>query len=256
MFERSFTQNMGMKDIKVRPATVEDATSISQIHYEALGKFHKFYSGFLANNPREIIPITTATALKDPKSAFLVAVDTATDRIVGFIRYWIVKEEKNEAEMTAKKSQLDRSQPEFTNLFAPKEHVKKLYEEFSVRDDEMDACYEEVAKGQRHYYIKHLMIDPAQQRRGIGQKLLSAVLAKSDAENLPTFLTSSTEAHPLYVKLGFVDIGPEFRIDNEAWASRIMELEREIGVDERMRLKDECVGLYEVENCMVRWASR
>jgi GNAT superfamily N-acetyltransferase len=98
------------------------------------------------------------------------------------------------------------------------------------------------------------MINPAHQRRGIGAKLLSAVLAKSDAEKLPTFLTSSMEAHPLYTKLGFVDFGPDFRIDNEDWARRIMELEEQLGVDESRRLKDRCVGLYEVENCMVRWA--
>ena len=48
-------------------------------------------------------------------------------------------------------SQFDRSQPEFANLFAPKEHVKELWEEFSTRDDEMDVCYEGMAKGQRHY---------------------------------------------------------------------------------------------------------
>lgn len=98
------------------------------------------------------------------------------------------------------------------------------------------------------------MINPAHQRRGIGAKLLSTVLAKSDAEHLPSFLTSSAEAHPLYSKLGFVDFGPDFKIDNEGWARRIMEVEEEHGVDESKRLRDPCTGLFEVENCMVRWA--
>jgi GNAT superfamily N-acetyltransferase len=98
------------------------------------------------------------------------------------------------------------------------------------------------------------MISSAHQRRGIGAKLLSSVLAKSDADNLPTFLTSSAEAHPLYTKLGFVDFGPDFRIDNEGWARRIMALEEELGVIESRRLRDPCTGLLEVENCMVRWA--
>lgn len=97
------------------------------------------------------------------------------------------------------------------------------------------------------------MINPAHQRRGIGAILLSTVLAKSDAEHLPSFLTSSAEAHPLYSKLGFVDFGPDFKIDNEGWARRIME-EEEHGVDESKRLRDPCTGLFEVENCMVRWA--
>ncbi|KUL86960.1 hypothetical protein ZTR_05763 [Talaromyces verruculosus] len=228
-----------MGSIYIRPATIEDAASVSQIQYEALDKFHNFYSGFLATHPRNILPITTKTAINNPKNIFLVAVDAATDEVVGFVRYAIVPEKQPEEENEAKekekedaKSQLDRSQPEFANLFAPKEHVKGLWEEFSTRDDEMDACYERVAKGQKHYYIKHLMISPTHQRRGIGAKLLSTVLAKSDTEHLPSFLTSSAEAHPLYTKLGFVDFGPDFRIDNEGWARRIMEVEEGLGVDE------------------------
>ncbi|EEA22467.1 hypothetical protein EYB25_005260 [Talaromyces marneffei] len=249
-----------MENINIRRATVEDAASISQIQYQALEKFHGFYSGFLATHPRYILPITTKTAINNPENIFLVAADPATDEVVGFVRYAVVPEKKPEEakkeEEKDAKSQLDRTQPEFANLFAPKEHVKELWEEFSKRDDEMDACYEGVAKGQRHYYIKHLMINPAHQRRGIGAKLLSAVLAKSDAEKLPTFLTSSAEAHPLYMKLGFVDFGPDFRIDNEGWARRIMELDEELGVDENRRLRDKCLGLFEVENCMVRWAKQ
>ena len=98
------------------------------------------------------------------------------------------------------------------------------------------------------------MISPAHQRRGVGRKLLSSVLAKSDAEKVPVFLTSSYEAHLLYINLGFVDFGPDFRVDNEAWARRIMNLEKELGIDESTRLRDPCTGLFEVENCMVRWA--
>lgn len=147
-----------MKNINIRPATIEDAPSVSQIQYEALEKFHNFYSGFLATHPREILPITTKTAINNPKNVFLVAVDAATDEVVGFVRYAIVPEKQPEEEKDEKEqekedgtSQLDRSQPEFTNLFAPKEHVKELWEEFSTRDDEMDACYEGLAKGRKHY---------------------------------------------------------------------------------------------------------
>jgi hypothetical protein len=147
-----------MENIYIRPATIGDAASVSQIQYEALKKFHAFYSGFLATHPRNILPITTKAAINNPKNIFLVAVDAATDEVVGFVRYAIVPEKQPEEENEAKgkekedaKSQLDRSQPEFANLFAPKEHVKKLWEEFSTRDDEMDACYEGVAKGQKHY---------------------------------------------------------------------------------------------------------
>lgn len=140
-----------MGSIYIRPAMIEDAASVSQIQYEALEKFHNFYSGFLATHPRNILPITTKTAINNPKNIFLVAVDAATDEVVGFVRYAIVPEKQPEEENEDAKSQLDRSQPEFVNLFAPKEHVKELWEEFSTRDDEMDACYERVAKGQKHY---------------------------------------------------------------------------------------------------------
>lgn len=146
-----------MENINIRPATIKDAPSISQIQYQALEKFHSFYSGFLATHPRYILPITTKTAISNPKNFFLVAVDAATDEVVGFVRYAIVPEKRPEEEKVEEQekedatSQLDRSQPEFANLFAPKEHVKELWEEFSTRDDEMDACYEGVAKGQRHY---------------------------------------------------------------------------------------------------------
>jgi hypothetical protein len=151
---------MQVGNINIRLATLGDAPSISGIQYQALEKFHSFYSGFLATHPRDILPITTKTAINNPKNIFLVAVDAATDEVVGFVRYAIVpekqpeeeeKEKEREQEKEDAKSQLDRSQPEFANLFAPKEHVKELWEEFSTRDDEMDTCYEGVAKGQKHY---------------------------------------------------------------------------------------------------------
>lgn len=145
-----------MENINIRPATIDDAPFISQIQYDALEKFHNFYSGFLSTHPRDILPITTKTAINNPKNIFLVAVDAATGEVVGFVRYAIVSEKQPEEankveEKENVKSQLDRSQPAFASIYAPKEHVKELWEEFSTRDDEMDACYEGVAKGQKHY---------------------------------------------------------------------------------------------------------
>ena len=147
-----------MENINIRQATIEDAPSVAQVQFEALEKYHNFYSGFLAIHPRDILPTTSKTAIGNPKNIFFVAVDAATDEVVGFVRYAIVPEKqpeeekpKAEEEKEDAKSQLDRSQPQFANLFAPKEHVKELWEEFNTRDDEMDACYEGMAKGQRHY---------------------------------------------------------------------------------------------------------
>lgn len=97
------------------------------------------------------------------------------------------------------------------------------------------------------------MVDPAHQRKGIGAKLLSTVLERSDVERKPTFLVASAEAHALYSKLGFVDLGV-FKIDNEAWSREVLDLERNLGIDVDRRFEEECKGLYEVESYMVRWA--
>lgn len=102
--------------------------------------------------------------------------------------------------------------------------------------------------------IRHVMIDPKYQRKGIGQKLLATVLEKSDTEKIPTFLVSSAEAHGLYKKLGFSDIGKDFGIDNEAWAREMMKIEQGLGMDEKRRFLEECKGLNEMENYMVREA--
>ena len=79
--------------------------------------------------------------------------------------------------------------------------------------------------------IVHLMIHPAHQRKGIGAALLSAVMAKADAEQLPSFITASREAHGLYLKLGFEDIGEGWAIDNAGWLERVIQREKELGMD-------------------------
>ncbi|KAH8695505.1 acyl-CoA N-acyltransferase [Talaromyces proteolyticus] len=255
---------MAAPTIEIRQATAYDIIPISQIHYRALERYHEFYAAFLATHPRDILPKSTESALKTPDNIFLVAADSVTGKVVGFTRYYIVPEEKEKEEdrrkalssatPSAEATQAQsKPQVQVSSLYASKSHVKDIWDRFSERDDEMEAVYTGEVKGQRHLYVKHLMIDPAHQRKGIGQRLLSAVLAKSDAEGIPTFLTASAESHALYEKLGFVDIGPAFRIDNEAWAREVLMRESVLGMEVNTKLEEQCRELSEVENCMVRW---
>ncbi|MDF2190519.1 GNAT family N-acetyltransferase [Paraflavitalea sp. CAU 1676] len=53
-------------------------------------------------------------------------------------------------------------------------------------------------------YIWFIGVDPSQQRKGIGSKLLKEVLLKARAEKLPIYLETSTlENIPWYLKHGF-----------------------------------------------------
>jgi GNAT superfamily N-acetyltransferase len=96
------------------------------------------------------------------------------------------------------------------------------------------------------------MINPDYQRRGIGGKLLAAVLKRSDEEGIPIFLASSAESIGLYSRMGFESLGT-WPIDNEYWAGRIVKLEKGLGIAGREGLEERFRGVREVENVMVRW---
>jgi predicted N-acetyltransferase YhbS len=100
--------------------------------------------------------------------------------------------------------------------------------------------------------VKHLMVDPAHQRKGIGRQLLAAVVARSDAAGLPTFIMSSKEANQLYLRLGFEELGTA-EIDNEYWAKEIVAHERALGIEGNEGLADMYEGKMEVERSLVRW---
>jgi ribosomal protein S18 acetylase RimI-like enzyme len=55
-----------------------------------------------------------------------------------------------------------------------------------------------------HYYLAVLGTDPVYQGRGIGSRLLSHMLARSDDEGIPSYLESSSEGSKrLYLRHGF-----------------------------------------------------
>lgn len=144
-----------MGSIEIRPATPEDAVSIAEIHYKAIERYHTFYAGFLATHPRDIIPKSTESALQNPKNIFLVAVDTSTDQTIGFIRYQIVPEIPNDKNVPSEQPLTQSNQAQLSqsvvSLYAPKDHLKGLWKKFNEREDEMEACYQSVAKGEKHF---------------------------------------------------------------------------------------------------------
>jgi ribosomal protein S18 acetylase RimI-like enzyme len=57
---------------------------------------------------------------------------------------------------------------------------------------------------ERHWYLATLGTDPDHQRSGVGSALVEAVLARVDAEGLPTYLESSKESNlAFYGRHGF-----------------------------------------------------
>jgi len=69
---------------------------------------------------------------------------------------------------------------------------------------EMEAMHRRVAP-EPHYYLFVLGVDPKQQRRGIGARLLAPMLERCDAERRLAYLeTARADNVPFYERAGFV----------------------------------------------------
>ena len=99
--------------------------------------------------------------------------------------------------------------------------------------------------------IKHLMVLPTHQHRGIGAALLKTILEESDAAVLPTILISSAEGVKLYRTLGFEEKAT-WRIDNGAWSEKIAKRLDEGGREDVDGLVERYRGVDEVEMYVVR----
>ncbi|KAL5089219.1 hypothetical protein Trisim1_005781 [Trichoderma cf. simile WF8] len=240
-----------MASITIRPASPADAPAIAAVHYRAQEKYHGFYGAFFVHSPRDILIQATARAVQKPENVYLVAVDEESNKVVGFVRYVVEEEKKQQQEKQEEAVVSESGDAGPPSLFGVKEHLKGLWEEFNEKQVAMDGCYQKAADGKRHIYVNHLMIDPNYQRKGIGGKLLDAVLEKSDEEKVPTFLMSSAESRGLYGKMGFEILGT-WRVDNGDWAGRVVDVERGLGIVGREGLEEECRGVGEVEDVMVR----
>jgi GNAT superfamily N-acetyltransferase len=55
-----------------------------------------------------------------------------------------------------------------------------------------------------HWYLQLVMVDLAEQRRGLGEALLAPGLDRADAEGLPCYLETQREANlAYYARFGF-----------------------------------------------------
>ena len=61
-----------------------------------------------------------------------------------------------------------------------------------------------------HWYLGLLGTDPTRHRSGVGRALLTPMLARADAEGLPTFLeTGNPNNPPIYERFGFATIAED-----------------------------------------------
>ncbi|KAH7258536.1 acyl-CoA N-acyltransferase [Fusarium solani] len=231
-----------MSSITLRPATLTDSDAISNIHYEALNRYHVFYAAFFQKHPRDIIRIADRGAIQDPGRTVVVAEEGG--EIVGFIIYQIANSNSN-------KSEEDTRDGPPLSISEPKEHLRELWDRFNERNAEMDKCKEEAIKGQKYYEVLQLMVHPSHQRSGVGGRLLSSALAKADADSAPTLVTSSAEGHGLYLRNGFRSLGKTWPVDNARWAGEAAKLDEKLGPD----FVAACSDLYEEEDCMIRQPS-
>ncbi|EEU41442.1 uncharacterized protein NECHADRAFT_83526 [Fusarium vanettenii 77-13-4] len=249
-----------MSSITLRPATLADSDAISNIHYEALNKYHVFYGAFFQRHPRDIIRIGNRGAIQDPGRTVVVAEEGG--EIVGFIIYQIANSNSN-------KSEDDTRDGPPLPISEPKEHLRELWDRFNERNAEMDKYKEEAIKGQKHYgtfpsikpaecylltcslEVLQLMVHPSHQRSGVGGRLLSSALAKADADSAPTLVTSSAEGHGLYLKHKFRSLGKTWPVDNAQWAGEAAKLDSNLRPD----FVAACSDLYEEEDCMIRQPS-
>lgn len=129
--------------VTVRQGVLTDAPAISKVHYDALARYHPFYAAFFINHPRDILPQSTAEALQDPKTRFLMAVGDE-DEVVGFVRYEVLREAEDEASNKSTAS---------ASLFSRKEYLEDLWEEFGTADAEKEVHYSKTFEGRNHYCV-------------------------------------------------------------------------------------------------------
>jgi hypothetical protein len=138
-----FQTVLKMATVTIRQATEADLTAISAIHYAALSRYHEFYAAFFTAHPRDTLPCSIRRAFDQPDVHFLVAEDEEMGQVMGFVRWKVVDEPPAPvpvAEKTSKRA-----------LFQPKKHLEELWKRFCLKDEEMEACYENAAAGERHF---------------------------------------------------------------------------------------------------------
>lgn len=103
-----------------------------------------------------------------------------------------------------------------------------------------------VAQGARGDYgncftVAKMVVDPSYQRRGLGRRVLDAVLAEADARGVPQGLVATEQGRPLYQARGFEPCGEivvlfgELRVGAhlESAAAELARAERAVDLDAR-----------------------
>lgn len=64
--------------------------------------------------------------------------------------------------------------------------------------------HEKIMKGRPHYYLWGLVVDPNQQRKGVGATLMKPFILKADSEKKPVYLETHDEKNVAYYqRMGF-----------------------------------------------------
>ena len=64
--------------------------------------------------------------------------------------------------------------------------------------------HEKLMKNRAHYYLWGLVVDPSRKKQGVGAALLTQVIEKADAENMPIYLETHDENNVAYYqRMGF-----------------------------------------------------
>lgn len=74
--------------------------------------------------------------------------------------------------------------------------------------------------------VAHLLAtNPTYQRKGLASRLLKHVLEIADRENRKCYIEATNAGHPVYLKLGFHDVGA-VEVDLRRWGGDVVGVNR------------------------------
>lgn len=142
-----------MASIQIRRATIGDVDDVAKVHAHALQIFARFSKALYGQDPGDVLPALTHHSFSNLQNIFLVAVDSETGQVMGFMRYKIVDPQHPP----------DRGvPPSDAPSLKHKNHLKDIWKRFNdPREAEQDALYEECHQGRPHIceYSRYVLRD-------------------------------------------------------------------------------------------------
>ncbi|KAE8347065.1 hypothetical protein BDV24DRAFT_122736 [Aspergillus arachidicola] len=188
--------------IQIRYATEPDSPDLVHINTVSFAP-GLFYQNAFAN-----VEVSALQTLKyartfarfvDPKYHLLVATDSATGRVVAFMRVVIPLHYQQDSHSLTELSDDANKMAARPDEYLPEGINKRVY-----------ACYLDMLKSSRERYLGEddmildfLATDPEYQGRGIGSQMLKWATQKADSLNARMFLEATEEGYPLYKKYGW-----------------------------------------------------